>query len=125
MINIYLDDLRIPSQSFNYTRDTRYNILDWEIVRTYEEFKDLINKTPIDDIDVISFDHDIADYHYNHKDMVDYERTGYDCLKWLCAYCLKNNKKLPTMLFHTNNSVGKENMRIYLKNFKKHNPELA
>ena len=133
MINIFIDDKRHPKQVYKYSGDIRYSLLYWNICRNYEEFVKLIKNSNLSEINYISFDHDLADIHYKYgrelddyeiSRMIDYENTGYDCLKWMCDYYLDNNKKLPKILFHTTNSVGKENMTIYLKNFKKHNPDL-
>jgi len=63
--------------------------------------------------ELVSFDHDIADFTY------EYEKTGYDCVKWLSNYCLDNNKKFPKYLIHTGNNVGSKNMLEYIRNFKK------
>ena len=48
------------------------------------------------------------------------EKTGYECVKWMCNYCIDNNKKLPECLYHTQNNIGYENMSKYIENFKKY-----
>ena len=86
--------------------------------------------------ELISFDHDLADEHYNTDAMYDSEdaynklydsfreKTGYECAKWLIDYCLDNKKKLPTFMVHSMNPVGKKNITDLLNNYRKHEPEL-
>lgn len=131
---IYLDDIRMPCDSFHYTLDTRYNKLEWIIVRSYNEFVTFVKKVGLSNIDIISFDHDLADEHYGREDKpwstdgtIDYfsynEKTGYDCAKWLCNYALDTKSKLPEILIHSFNHEGSKNIRQYIKNFIKHNYE--
>lgn len=128
MYNLFLDDVRIPKNVTLYDNNPIYNELNWVIVRSHDELVDYILKNGIPNL--ISFDHDLADYHYSYQDNIDYnevnkyEKTGYESLKWVCYYTLDNNLKLPKMLFHTANSVGKKNMIGFYKNFIKHYPEL-
>jgi hypothetical protein len=128
MYNLFLDDVRIPKNVTLYDNDPIYNELNWIIVRSHNELMDYIKKNGIPKL--ISFDHDLADVHYlhqnniNYKEISVYEKTGYDSLKWVCYYTLNNKLKLPIMLFHTANSVGKKNMIFFYKTFIKHYPEL-
>ena len=96
--NIFLDDERFPS-----SKDEK----DYTIVRNYEDFVDLINTLGLPKY--ISFDHDLGE-----------NETGYDCAKFLVEYCLDNNKK-PTFEFyvHSQNPVGRENIKRLLNNFKR------
>lgn len=130
---IFLDDIRFPYDAYVYTKDTSYFRLSWVIVRSYDEFVKTITKNGLPSL--ISFDHDLADEHYHSDDQpwstefsIDYfsykEKTGYECAKWLCDYCLDNNVKLPETKVHSLNQVGGSNIRYYLSNFKKHYPEL-
>ena len=135
-MHIFLDDFRHPYDAFVYTKDTRYAKLKWIIVRSYDEFVKTIIKIGINNIETISLDHDLSDEHYGREDMpwsvdrqIDYfsfkEKTGYECAKWLCDYCLDNNFKLPKeILIHSFNIIGAANIRSYINNFKKHNPEV-
>lgn len=46
------------------------------------------------------------------------EKTGLDCAKWLVNYCMDNSKDLPsTILVHSQNPVGKQNIELYFKSF--------
>jgi hypothetical protein len=132
--NLFLDDIRVPLDAFNYMRDTRYSKLEWIIVRNYENFVKIIQNEGVPSL--VSFDHDLADEHYGRDDMlwsvdgvIDYfsykEKTGYECAKWLCDYCLDNNEKFPTIMVHSFNNIGAANIRSYVRNFLKHNPELV
>ncbi len=127
--NLFLDDIRHPYDSYPYTKDTRYLQLKWIIVRSYDEFVKYITKNGVPRL--VSFDHDLADEHYfsdnqpwSTENSIDYfsykEKTGYECAKWLCDYCLDNNIKLPETLVHSFNQTGSDNIRHYIRNFKKH-----
>lgn len=136
MINIYLDDIRHPISSYNYTKDERYISLEWIIVRNYKEFINCVKENDVDNINFISFDHDLSEEHYDLVGKTDYlsfeeyynnpdrEMTGYDCAKWLCDYCYDNNYKFPYYLIHSWNMTGSKNIRTYINNFLKFNPEL-
>ena len=97
----------------------------FKIVKNYEEFvKTIISKgLP----ELISFDHDLADIHYeiSFEDWNDYtaeqlrvEMTGLDCAKWLVNYCIDNKLKLPVYYVHSMNPVGRINIISYLDNYK-------
>ena len=125
MINIYLDDYRHPYDAYTYTKNTDYLQLKWTIVRSYDEFVKTIEEIGLDNINIISADHDLADQHYSSGHVIDYssytEKTGYDCIKWLCDYSLDVKQNLPKILVHSMNPVGSENIRKYIENFIKHN----
>ena len=106
MKNIFLDDIRIPSMSHNVSKGLGVDYSDkdkWVIVRDYFDFIDLVDKH-FDEIDLISFDHDLACY----KDGVEY--TGKSAVDYLIDYCLDNNKKFPDWYAHTDNTSGKRNI---------------
>lgn len=116
--NIFLDDERVPysphggmEDAYNYTQNLDYVNLDWVIVRSYDKFISHIKThgTP----QYISLDHDLADFNDGK------EKTGMDCVKWLCDFCVDNNNKFPKYLIHSQNIIGSENMLAYIKNFKK------
>ena len=57
-MKIYLDDVRTPVEK------------DWQVVRSFYELSDLVQKVGLNNIDVISLDHDLGDsamteYHTN------------------------------------------------------------
>jgi hypothetical protein len=113
MINIFLDDIRIPSMSHNESKGlgVDYSNKDkWVIVRDYFDFIDLVDKH-FDEINLISFDHDLACY----KDKVEY--TGKSAVDYLIGYCLDNNKSFPDWYAHTDNTSGKRNIIGAVLNF--------
>ena len=112
-MNIFLDDIRIPSMSHNVSKGLGVDYSDkdkWVIVRDYFDFIDLVDKH-FDDIDLISFDHDLACY----KDGVEF--TGKSAVDYLINYCLDNNKNFPNWYAHTDNTSGKRNIIGAVLNF--------
>ena len=136
--NLYLDDWRTPTDTLISKKPIELKKVishnEWEIVRSYREFVDIIERKGLPDI--ISFDHDLADVYIfkgNERQIIppgeaefDYDRynedekTGYHCAKWLVEYCINNKKQLPKYIIHSDNQVGSENIKSYLENFKKH-----
>ena len=129
-IKIYLDDVRTPVEK------------DWVVVRNYEQFVDLVSKTGLENIAIISLDHDLGDTamqeYYNNVSpfyKLDYsnihEKTGYDCAKWLVNYYYDNyhdesktrNQKrkggidFPPVYTHSANPIGSANIMGYINNF--------
>ena len=121
---LFLDDIRFPSDAFTYTNELMFLDEDWNIVRTYEQFIKWITNNGLPDM--VSFDHDLADYH-ELKTVLDIEEwfdldenreyTGMDCAKWLVDYCIDNNKKCPEFYCHSMNPVGKDNIEGLLSSF--------
>jgi hypothetical protein len=121
MKKLFLDDVRSITDVYD-------NDKDFIIVKNYEEFISWINSNGLPDF--ISFDHDLADEHYNigidlyiEDKPLDYslykEKTGMECAKWLINYCLDNNLKLPDFKVHSANPAGRDNILSILTNFKK------
>ena len=115
-MKLFLDDIRIPKEVWDYTTQKIYLAKDWVIVRSHKEFAKWITKNGLPDF--ISFDHDLSDIQYkkNFK-----EETGYTSAQWLVDYCLDNNKSLPEFFVHSMNPIGKEKINSLLNNFKKFN----
>jgi hypothetical protein len=126
LYNLFLDDVRFPKTTFEYTKNPIYLNEEWEIVRSYKEFVKIITErgTPY----MVSFDHDLADAHYNPlmyqngKLYMQYvettgEKTGYDCVKWLVDYCIDAKCEFPMWYIHSMNPVGSEYMRDYIKSY--------
>jgi hypothetical protein len=110
---IFLDDIRIPSMSHNVSKGLGVDYSDkdkWVIVRDYFDFIDLVDKH-FDEIDLISFDHDLACY----KDGVEY--TGKSAVDYVINYCLDHNKNFPDWYAHTDNTSGKRNIIGAVLNF--------
>ena len=116
--NLFLDDFRMPKDAYNYLLQPIYISVNWEIVRSYDEFVKIIIEKGMPDI--ISFDHDLSDQHYSQQLSYDQytEKTGYHCAKWLINYCIDNNKKLPTeILIHSMNPVGSLNIKSLFESY--------
>lgn len=110
---IFLDDIRVPSMSHNVSKGLGmdYSNKDkWVVVRDYFDFIDLVDKH-FDEIDLISFDHDLACY----KDGVEY--TGKSAVDYVINYCLDHNKNFPDWYAHTDNTSGKRNIIGAILNF--------
>jgi len=115
-VRLYLDDVRTPLQD------------DWIVVRNYDEFVDKIHFHGLENIEVISLDHDLGDsamfeYYNNVKDnyQLDYtnitEKTGYDCCKFLVSESMTKNIPLPQIYVHSANPIGSANMMGYINNY--------
>ena len=116
MIKIYLDDLRTPVDK------------DWTVVRSYDEFVSTIMNIGLENIELISLDHDlgdtaIAEWHRNvyHNYNLDYnnitEKTGMDCAKWLVEQWM-NGAPLLDVVIHSSNAIGSGNMMGYINNYR-------
>lgn len=123
-MNLFLDDIRTPESVSNYIISplkSMYRLEHWEIVRNYDEFVKWIEENGLPE--KISFDHDLADVHYDPTTWVEgfeyLEKTGLDCAKWLVDYCIQNDKVLPSYFIHSQNTVGSSNIKNYLENYKK------
>lgn len=130
---IYLDDLRTPTND------------NWIVVRDYYEFVEKVTELGLENIDLISLDHDLGDtaideyydnvvpnYKLNYKNIK--EKTGLDCAKWLIQHYYtkyperldmsrgeKKSEKLdfPDVYVHSANPVGAHNIIGYINNFYK------
>jgi len=122
---IYLDDMRTPEPSgtgwFSSTPE-------WIVVRNYEEFVSKITEIGLENIELISLDHDLGDsamkeWHTNvyHNYTLNYdnitEKTGMDCAKWLIEQWLDGAPVCKVMI-HSANAVGSANMMGYINNYK-------
>ena len=123
---LYLDDIRIPTESGGYMYPVElrkeYRLHEWVIVKSYAEFVKCILERGLPTH--ISFDHDLADEHYTSVGTTAYnndnnEKTGYHCAKWLCDYLSDNNLPLPICFVHSMNPIGKENIESLLNNFQR------
>ena len=113
---IYLDDVRTPIDK------------TWIVVRNYDEFVQKINTIGLENIELISLDHDLGDsamreWHYgvvknytiNYDNIT--EKTGMDCTKWLVNKWL-DGKPVCKVMVHSANAVGSANMMGYINNYK-------
>lgn len=122
--NLFLDDIRQPYETGNYIYPVElrklYRLEKWEVVRNYNEFVKVIQEKGLPKL--ISFDHDLADVHYNPstwtEGFVYHEKTGLDCAKWLVERCIEERLTLPEYIVHSANPTGAENIKKYLENYK-------
>ena len=85
---------------------------DWTIVRTYDDFIDVVN-TKFDDIDLISFDHDLACFDLDGNEM-----TGKNAVYYVIGYCLDNDKPFPKSWYvHSDNTNGRQNIIGAITNY--------
>lgn len=128
MKKLFLDDIRQPKDACHIVSNPKiYWDSDWSTVKNYVEFCEWIKTNGLPDI--VSFDHDLADIHYeidfddwndSTADQLGVEETGLDCAKWMVNYCITNNVTLPEYYVHSANPVGRKNIKSYLDNAKKH-----
>ena len=116
--HLYLDDIRNPRRGG-----------PWIVVRSHNDFVDFIEEYGIPE--VVSFDHDLADEHYDigafgewetMEELYDQftEKTGLDSAKWLIDYCIDNDVALPKCYVHSANPAGSKNIISWINNYKKH-----
>lgn len=120
MIGIFLDDLRnledvvwvsIPKAKFN-----------WIIVRNFQEFKEAIDRHHAN-IGFISYDHDLADFHY--KQCLDtgglvFDYDAYEGMELTGKHCAEYAKQIfgdnhPPFVVHSMNPIGKRNIEKLLE----------
>jgi hypothetical protein len=125
---LYLDDVKVPLKDIP-------GYEPWHIAKNFTEFEIYIRIKGVPDY--ISFGHDLAMEHTN--DFASYqmqgipainygdfkEKTGLDCLKWLCDYIteqreLGNDITLKAVGVHTDNPLGAINILSMANGFKKH-----
>lgn len=116
MKKIYLDDVRTPVDK------------DWTIVRNFDEFVSTVMYIGLDNIELISLDHDLGDtamaeWHRNvyHNYTLDYnnitEKTGMDCAKWLVDQWLEGAPVVDVVV-HSANAIGSANIMGYINNYR-------
>jgi len=114
---IYLDDVRTPVEENK-----------WIVVRSYEEFVNKVNEIGLENIDIISLDHDLGDtamaeWHRNvyHNYELNYdnieEKTGYDVAKWLVNEWM-DGKPVVDVVVHSANAIGSGNIMGYINNYR-------
>jgi hypothetical protein len=131
-VRIYLDDIRTPIEKH------------WIVVRNYDQFVTQVRLNGLENIETISFDHDLGEtameeyynnvspnYKLNYENIL--EKTGMDCAKWLVDHYYDNyyineelfsraSKKImgitfPQIYVHSANPIGSANIMGYINNF--------
>jgi len=138
---LWLDDIRDPLEGdwLVFSPIPQPFKVVW--VKTFIEFANWISENGVPA--GICFDHDLSDFQafYNGypdrleadlaeareqgkiqewNEILENEKTGLDCCKWLIDYCIDNEVELPKWNCQSANPVGKENMNSLLNNFRKH-----
>jgi hypothetical protein len=116
MVKIYLDDVRTPVDK------------DWVVVRSYEEFVEKVLEIGLENIQLISLDHDLGDtakqewhrnvycnYELNYDNIL--EKTGMDCTKWLVEQWM-DRAPVVDVVIHSANAIGSANMMGYINNYR-------
>lgn len=122
---IYLDDVRTPISPNNEWVE---GVEEWTVVRSYDEFVKTVTEIGLENIEVISLDHDLGDsamkeWHTNvyHNYKLDYnnitEKTGYDCAKWLVEQWM-NGKPVVDVYTHSANAIGSANIMAWINNYR-------
>ena len=126
--HLFLDDEREP-KDVKWLDLPPYN---WVVVKNVNQFVQTVKSKGIPE--TVSFDHDLADEHYEEytaahdERMLSYgkirydrftEKTGYDAAKWLAEECIARNAPIPSYFIHTLNPIGKENIRSILESARK------
>jgi hypothetical protein len=115
-IKIYLDDVRTPIEN------------GWTVVRDYEQFVSTVIYHGLENIELISLDHDLGDtamkeWHTNvyHNYKLDYnnitEKTGMDCAKWLVNQWM-DGQPVVDVFTHSANAIGSANIMGYINNYR-------
>jgi len=121
MTKLFLDDNRTPEECVGDV----YESGGWDLVRDYEEFITYIMERGMPDI--ISFDHDLADEHYDIEWCDVYKKgylahtnimTGLDCAVWLHKFCEDSDTELPECIVHSMNPIGREVINEYIESWK-------
>ncbi len=120
---IYLDDVRTPLPN-----SSTHEAPEWIVVRNYEEFVQKVNEIGLENIELISLDHDLGDsamkewlhgvvrnYEINYDNIT--EKTGMDCVKWLVNQWM-DGKPIVDVMVHSANAVGAANMMGYINNYR-------
>ncbi len=116
-ISIYLDDFRIPIEHPEGK--------EWVVVKSYDQFVSKVLEIGLENIDIISLDHDLDETATNHyydyvkkNYSIDYsqikEKTGMDVVKWLVEHSKNTNISLPRCYVHSANPIGSGNMMGYI-----------
>jgi hypothetical protein len=120
---IYLDDVRTPIPN-----PSTHETPEWTVVRNYDEFVSKITELGLENIALISLDHDLGDtammewqFNVARNFILDYdnitEKTGMDCTKWLVEQWM-NGAPVCKVMIHSANAIGSANMMGYINNYK-------
>jgi hypothetical protein len=125
MKRLFLDDWRIPRDCATYMWQRKVNCTvfheEWDIVRSYGQFKSWIIENGIPDL--VAFDYDLADVEELKEELpfeywfnLDENRvyTGLDCVIFLLNYCKERNLNFPEYIIHSANPDGSDEIKKLL-----------
>lgn len=117
--NLFLDDKRTLKMAYDYNSGLEKILSQEEIViaKNYDEFVETIEMRGLPKF--VTFDHDLGDFIINEEGEK-IERTGKTCADWLGVYCMENKLKIPPYYVHSDNTVGKENIKKTLEFYAKY-----
>lgn len=95
---LFLDDTREPPS------------LDWEVVRSFEQFKNIItsNGLPL----LVSFDYDLTTDFSDKR-----TKTGLACAVWMQEFIVQRNLRCPDFRVHSQNHSGAKKIRDSMNSF--------
>jgi hypothetical protein len=116
MKRIYLDDTRTPTEG------------EWVVVRTYNEFVEKIDEIGLENIELISLDHDLDETamkewrnHTFDNYSINYDRieepTGLHCAMWLIEQW-NRGKRVVDVVVHSANAIGSGNIMGVINHYR-------
>ena len=100
----------------------------WTVVRNYDEFVAKVTEVGLENVRLISLDHDLGptaikewrsnvyhNYSLNYDNIQ--EKTGYDCAKWLVERWMEG-EPVVKVVTHSANAIGSANIMGYINNYK-------
>jgi hypothetical protein len=119
---LFLDDWRMPKDCAQYMWQRRVDCRifheEWDIVRSYGQFVNWIDKNGIPD--VVSFDYDLDDVEELKEELPieewfnieeNYSYKGTDCLRYLIRKCSEIGRTLPKCIIHSANPDGCDELK--------------
>lgn len=103
-MNIFLDDIRMPEDVTWVALPKLPEGERWTIVRSYNQFCDVIKRCMLLDAPVkrVCFDHDLSDY----SGELGREKDGNDCAFVLADACRACDWPVPEYVVHSMNNLG-------------------
>lgn len=111
-MNIFLDDLRSLQEAETLTGNTIYTSVQWVVVRSYKDFKELLDSLQTAPLRV-SFDHDLG--HIPEDNEV--EKDGKLCADHLVRICIEKGWDMPMCFIHSANPIGRQRIQYVLDDF--------
>lgn len=127
---LFLDDVRLPKEAYEYKNTSLYIKQEWTIARSYNDFVRIVSERYANGFIpcVLSLDHDLVPEHYFQGALSGFTKfdesyvsvpTGWHCLKWFLLFLRENDLKIPLILIHSKNKAGAENMMALIDKYYK------